>query len=216
MGLIEQIRRAIEEGHPQETGELVNQALEQGIPAENVVEEAMMPAMKKMDEGFQEQECDIPRVLAAARSVRKGFEIIEHGANRPSEKKGTVILGTVEGDLHDVGKNLVALMFRSKGFEVIDLGVDISGKQFQKAIQEHPEVSIVCISSLLNTSIPDMMQIVKLLRRPPGRTYKIMVGGGAVTEELARQMGVDAYTRTAVDAVELAERMMDVQEGGSQ
>lgn len=118
---------------------------------------------------------------------------------------GTVILGTVEGDLHDVGKNLVAIMFRSAGFKVIDLGVDIPEKQFLKAVRDNPEVSIVCISSLLTTSIPEMQQVVKSLRRhDKEHRLKIMVGGGAVTQEFADTIGADAYTETAVDAAEKA------------
>ena len=109
------------------------------------------------------------------------------------ESLGTIILGTVEGDLHDVGKNLVALMFRSAGFKVIDLGVDISEKQFLKAVKENPDASIVCISSLLTTALPEMQQVVKSLRKhDPKHKLKIMVGGGAVTEELAKQFRADA------------------------
>lgn len=118
---------------------------------------------------------------------------------------GTVILGTVEGDLHDVGKNLVAIMFRSAGFKVIDLGVDISEKQFLRAVKQNPDVSIVCISSLLSTSIPEMEQVVKSLKRSSNKhKFKIMVGGGAVTEQLAKNMGADAYTENCIEAVEVA------------
>lgn len=116
-----------------------------------------------------------------------------------------MILGTVEGDLHDVGKNLVALMFRSAGFKVIDLGVDISEKQFLRAVKQNPDVLIVCISSLLSTSIPEMEQVVKSLKRSSSRhKFKIMVGGGAVTEQLAKNMGADAYTENCIEAVEVA------------
>lgn len=115
------------------------------------------------------------------------------------------ILGTVEGDLHDVGKNLVAIMFRSAGFKVIDLGVDISEKQFLRAVKQNPDVSIVCISSLLSTSIPEMEQVVKSLKRSSSKhKFKIMVGGGAVTEQLAKNMGADAYTENCIEAVEVA------------
>ena len=116
-----------------------------------------------------------------------------------------MILGTVEGDLHDVGKNLVAIMFRSAGFKVIDLGVDISEKQFLRAVKQNPDVSIVCISSLLSTSIPEMEQVVKSLKRNSVKhKFKIMVGGGAVTEQLAKNMGADAYTENCIEAVEVA------------
>ncbi len=206
MEVLEELRRAVEEGHPGETEQLVQEALAQGIEPMRMMEEAMMPAMRTVGENYKNQEADILRILAAARSIRKGFELLEaQGGDLSQEKIGTVILGTVEGDLHDVGKNLVAIMFRSAGFRVIDLGVDISEKQFLRAVRETPDVSIVCISSLLSTTLPEMEQVVKSLRRnDPERKYKIMVGGGAVTRQLAEHMGADAYTENCVEAAEVA------------
>lgn len=206
MTILEELKHAIEEGHPGEAENLVEKALGQRIDSVRIVEEAMMPAMRAVGVDYKNEQADILRILAAARSVRKGFELIETH-DRPFERRnvGTVILGTVEGDLHDVGKNLVAIMFRSAGFKVIDLGVDVSEKQFLKAVRRTPEVSIVCISSLLSTALPEMEQVVKSLRRndPEGK-YKIMVGGGAVTRQLAKQMGADAYTENCVEAAEVA------------
>lgn len=206
MAVLEELRRSIEKGHPGDAEEQIREALDQGVEPTRIVEEAMMPAMKAVGESFKNEETDILRILAAARSVRKGFQLIEERGSRfVRESIGTVILGTVEGDLHDVGKNLVALMFRSAGFRVIDLGVDISEKQFLRAVRETPEVSIVCISSLLSTALPEMEQTVKSLRRndPKGK-YKIMVGGGAVTRQIAERMGADAYTENCVEAAEVA------------
>lgn len=204
--VLEQLRQAIEEGHAGETEELVREALKQHISAAKIVEEAMTPAMRTVGENYKSNGADIIRILASARSVRKGFELIEEQDVQFGRKNiGTVILGTVEGDLHDVGKNLVAVMFRSAGFKVIDLGVDISEKQFMKAVKENSDVSIVCISSLLSTSIPEMEQVVKSLKRSnTGHKFKIMVGGGAVTKQLAKEMGADAYTENCVEAVEVA------------
>ena len=179
MTVLEQLRKTIEDGHPGETEKLVREALKQHIPAGRIVEEAMTPAMRTV---VEEQDSQFGR-----RNI------------------GTVILGTVEGDLHDVGKNLVAIMFRSAGFKVIDLGVDISEKQFLRAVKQNPDVSIVCISSLLSTSIPEMEQVVKSLKRSSSKhKFKIMVGGGAVTEQLAKNMGADAYTENCIEAVEVA------------
>lgn len=206
MAILEELRRAIEEGHPGETEGLTEEALDMEIDPVQIVEEAMMPAMRNVGECYRNEEADILRILAAARSVRKGFELIEKRDISFSQNSiGTVILGTVEGDLHDVGKNLVAIMFRSAGFKVIDLGVDISEKQFLRAVAKNPEVSIVCISSLLSTALPEMEQVVKALRRndPEGK-YKIMVGGGAVTRQMAENMGADAYTENCVEAAEVA------------
>jgi 5-methyltetrahydrofolate--homocysteine methyltransferase len=206
MEVLEQLQRAIEEGHPGETERLTEEALDAQIDAAQIVEGAMMPAMRRAGELYKSEEADILRILAAARSVRKGFEIIEkRGITLEQKNIGTIILGTVEGDLHDVGKNLVAIMFRSAGFKVIDLGVDISEKQFLRAVAKTPDVSIVCISSLLSTALPEMEQVVRALRRnDPERKYRIMVGGGAVTKQIAEQMGADAYTENCVEAAEVA------------
>lgn len=204
------IQEAIREGRPKETVDLIEAALTSGMEPAEIVDGAMLPAMRTMGERFKSENGGIPHILAAARCVRKGFELIEERcAEYQQEKIGKVILGTVEGDLHDIGKNLVALMFRSANFEVIDLGVDISEKQFMKAIRENPDVSIVCLSSLLSTSLPEMSQVVKALRRNPKRKYRILVGGGAVNSELAKQMGADAYTETAADCARLAQELME-------
>ena len=206
MTVLEQLQKAIEEGHPGDTERLVKEARKQHISSARIVEEAMTPAMRNVGEGYKSNGADIIKILAAARSVRKGFELLEEQDAQFSRRNiGTVILGTVEGDLHDVGKNLVAIMFRSAGFKVIDLGVDISEKQFLRAVKENPDVSIVCISSLLSTSIPEMEQVVKSLKRSKSNhKFKIMVGGGAVTKQLAKDMGADAYTENCIEAVEVA------------
>ena len=206
MTVLGQLQKAIEEGHPGDTEKLVREALKQHISPARIMEEAMTPAMRNVGESYKMNGADIIRILAAARSVRKGFEFLEEQDVQFGRRNiGTVILGTVEGDLHDVGKNLVALMFRSAGFKVIDLGVDISEKQFLRAVKENPDVSIVCISSLLSTSIPEMEQVVKSLKRSSTKhKFKIMVGGGAVTKQLAKDMGADAYTENCIEAVEVA------------
>ena len=206
MTVLERLQKAIEDGHPGDTEKLVKEALKQHISSARIVEEAMTPAMRTVGENYKSNGADIIRILAAARSVRKGFELLEEQDTQFGRRNiGTVILGTVEGDLHDVGKNLVAIMFRSAGFKVIDLGVDISEKQFLRAVKQNPDVSIVCISSLLSTSIPEMEQVVKSLKRSTNKhKFKIMVGGGAVTKQLAKDMGADAYTESCIEAVEVA------------
>ena len=199
MTTLELLKEAIEVGHPRDAQALVYQCLEEGLSSSEIIDQAMIPAMKSAGEYYKNNDADIPRILSAARSVRKAYDILQE------ESLGTIILGTVEGDLHDVGKNLVALMFRSAGFKVIDLGVDISEKQFLKAVKENPDASIVCISSLLTTALPEMQQVVKSLRKhDPKHKLKIMVGGGAVTEELAKQFGADAYSDSAIEAAEKA------------
>lgn len=206
MGILEQLQQAVENGYPGEAEKLTAGALDSGMDPLQIVEDAMMPAMRNVGERYKNDETDILRILAAARSIRVCFDLVEkRGLPLARKHIGTIILGTIEGDLHDVGKNLVAIMFRSAGFKVVDLGVDNSEKKFLKAVAETPDVSIVCISSLLSTTLPEMEQVVRALRRnDPGKRYRIMVGGGAVTRQAAEHMGADAYTENCVEAAEVA------------
>lgn len=208
MEILDKIYQEITLGHVQETRDLVREALDEQIEAQMIVNQAMLPAVRFVGEGMRNECMDLPRLLAACKAVRMGLEIIEESGEIRERKVGTVLLGTVEGDLHDVGKNLVALMLRSEGIEVIDLGVDVSEKMFLKAIREHPETSIICLSSLLTTSVPELVRMVKILKKVPGRKYKIMIGGGAVTEETARSAGADAYTENAIDAAVWAKEFL--------
>lgn len=207
MPILEEIQAAIENGRPKDAERLISLAVEEGIRPSVILEEAMITAMRNAGEYYRNNDGDIPRILAAARSMRKGLNILEPYLEKDKVCfLGTVLLGTIEGDLHDVGKNLVAMMFRSAGFHVIDLGVDVSEKQFLKAVQDNPQVQIVCISSLLTTSMPEMRRVVKSLRESGPPNLKIMVGGGSVTQEFADEIGADAYTETAVDAAEVAKK----------
>ena len=184
----------------------MRKALERGLPAEEIVNQGMVEAMRLVGQRYRNNEIYIPGILAAARAMRDGVAVLEPEMEEAGQGRlGTVILGTVEGDLHDMGKNLVAMMFRCAGFEVIDLGVDVSDKQFLAALREHPQTSIVCISTLLTTAMPGMQQVVKSIRQSDReRHIRIMVGGAPVTQAFADAIGADAYTENAVDAAEKA------------
>lgn len=210
MTILEELTQTVEQGHPNETEQLIRRALEEGADPVALVEGAMVPAMREVGERYRREEVDIPGILSAARCVQKGFAAIKEMRQDYAQKEcGTIILGTIEGDLHDVGKNLVAMMFRGAGFKVIDLGVDVSEKHFLRAVRQNPDVSIVCVSSLLSTTLPEMRQVVKALRKnDPRHKYKIMVGGGAVTGSLAEEMGADGYTDNCVDAAEMAKKFI--------
>ena len=210
MSKLEEIRTVVEAGRLRYVEELIRQALTEGCSPSQILEQAMVPAMRSAGEHYKNNESDIPKILAAARCMRMGLDVLEpYIENQDSQILGKVILGTVEGDLHDVGKNLVAIMFRSAGFQVIDLGVDVSEKQFLRAVKENPDVSIVCLSSLLTTSMDAMRQVVRSLRgTKETRFLKIMVGGGSVTKEFAEEIGADAYSETAVEAAELAKTFL--------
>lgn len=210
MSKLDEIRAAVEQGRLRHVEDLIHQGLEEGDSPAQILEQAMVPAMRSAGEHYKNNESDIPHILAAARCMRRGLDALEPYIGGPENYTiGKVILGTVEGDLHDVGKNLVATMFRAAGFQVIDLGVDVSEKQFLRAVRENPDVSIVCLSSLLTTSMGAMRQVVRALRETRDtRVLKIMVGGGSVTREFAEEIGADAYSETAVEAAEMAKTFL--------
>lgn len=212
MVTLDDIRDSVLRGRPKEAEARINEALDQGIAPREIVEKALIGAMRQIsDEGIAEKDGDITRILCAARCVRVGMEILEPLLEEQDSMNhlGTVILGTVAGDLHDVGKNLVGIMFRSVGFDVIDLGVDISGRQFLKALKEHPEADMICISSLLSTSLPEMKKLVASIRKYDKKNHiRIMVGGGAVDRAFAEEIGADAYTESAVEAATLARNLV--------
>lgn len=203
---IEQIRTSIIQGHYKDATELTRQALREGLSASFILQEGLVPGMRQVEELYKQEQLDIPHILASARCMKKSLEILQPELEalhiRPVAK---VILGTVMGDLHDMGKNLVAIMFRSQGFEVIDLGVDVSDRQFIAALQEHPEVRLICISSLLSTTMKEMRHVVKAIRRyDTEKRLKIMVGGAPITQQFADEIGADGYTDNAMDAAKMA------------
>lgn len=204
--IIERIRTSIINGYYKDTQEFILQALNEHIAIDKIFHEGMFPAMRQIEQLYKENVVSIPNILASARCMQKGMELLSPYMNTSNyQPLAKVILGTVEGDLHDLGKNLVGIIFRANGFEVIDLGVDVSEKQFLSAIRENPDASIVCISSLLTITMKEMKQIVKAIRRydTKGR-LKILVGGGPVTQNFADEIGADGYTENAIDAANLA------------
>jgi 5-methyltetrahydrofolate--homocysteine methyltransferase len=213
----DEIKMAVIEGKPRLAAKLVQKALEQGESASAVLDRGLLSAMRRMGMNFQSDDQDIARVLACARAMKAGLEQLEpffEGGRFGN--RGKAILGTAGGDLHDVGKNIVAIMFRGCGFEVIDLGVDVSARQFVQAVKAHPDVQVVCISCLLTTSLPEMKHIVQALNEMEIRSrFHVMIGGGPVTEEFAGQIGADAYTDNAVEAAEIAAAFAEKKQSAS-
>ena len=201
-----EIQQAVIEGKPRLAAKLVQKALDQGESAPDILENGLLSAMRRMSLNFQDDDQDIARVLACARAMKAGLEQLEPFFEEGRfGDRGKAILGTAGGDLHDVGKNIVAIMFRGSGFEVVDLGVDVSARRFVQAVRENPDVKVVCISCLLTTSLQEMKHIVQVLNELDERkNFRVMVGGGQVTEVFAREIGADAYTENAVDAAEIA------------
>ena len=187
----------------------VQEALDEGNEP-SVVLGAMIDAMGVVGEKFKNNEIFVPEMLVAARAMKKGVEVLKpHLASGEAGANGKVIIGTVAGDLHDIGKNLVAMMIESAGFEVIDLGVDVPATAFVEAYQANPDTKIIALSALLTTTMPAMKEAVTLLNEQPFRKdIKLMVGGAPITPEFAEQIGADAYTADAASAAQKAKELV--------
>ena len=186
----------------------VQEALDEGNAAPDVLDN-MIKAMGVVGEKFKNNEIFVPEMLVAARAMKKGVDVLKpHLAGGSAGVAGKMIIGTVAGDLHDIGKNLVAMMIESAGFEVIDLGVDVPAEKFIQALQENPDVKIVGASALLTTTMPALKETVKALNEYPGRDkIKVMVGGAPITQEFADEIGADAYTEDAASAAQVAKKL---------
>jgi methanogenic corrinoid protein MtbC1 len=174
-----------------------------------ILNRGMVDAMTRIGERFSRGEAFVPEMLISARTMKKGVEVLKpHLAKNAASSFGTAIIGTVQGDMHDIGKNLVAMMIESAGFEVIDLEVDVSLERFVEAIQSHQNVRIVALSTLLTTTMPAMKRIVEGLNQLENRgSFRVMVGGAPITEEFARQIGADGYSPDAAAAAALAKSL---------
>jgi len=213
MSKIKEIAKAVELGKVKLIEGLVKEALEAGEDANAILNEGMIAAMGIVGQKFQNNEIFVPEMLVAAKTMKKGVEILKpHLAGSSVGKYGKYIIGTVAGDLHDIGKNLVALMVESAGFEVIDLGVDVPAEKFVEAIKANPDCKVVGASALLTTTMDSLRNTVKAMIDAGCKSQvKIMVGGAPITQAFADEIGADAYTpdagAAAVKAVELAKEM---------
>lgn len=206
---LEKIAEAMEEGFPRNVEKLVCEAVEDGISPRSILQEGLIPVMQRIGSQYKDEEIYIIKILSSARAMQRGMKVLRPYLEKDTEFScGKAIIGTAEGDLHDMGKNLVALMFETAGFEVVDLGVDVTVKRFIKAVEENPDAVLVCVSSLLTTSMENMKNIVETLNRYKKQyQFKIMVGGGPVTEEFANKIGADVYTVDAYEAAAAAKEI---------
>ncbi len=188
--------------------EKVKEALDAGLNPATILSEGMIAAMARVGKLFEDGECYVPEMLVAARAMQEGLAILKpYLVETKVQSAGTVIAGTVQGDLHDIGKNLVCMMLEGAGFEIHDLGIDVSPDRFVDAVQtQHPD--IVALSALLTTTLPNMQATVAALRNAGLRDkVKVIVGGAPVTERYAQQIGADGYAPDASRAVALAKSM---------
>ena len=202
MSKIQEIKTAIENGKVKLIEGLVQEALDNGENPNEILDNGMITAMGIVGAKFQANEVFVPEMLVSAKTMKKGVEILRpHLTGGSLGKMGKFIIGTVAGDLHDIGKNLVALMIESAGFEVIDLGVDVSPARFVEALKENPDCRIVGASSLLTTTMVSLKDTVDAIHAEGYKDkVKIMVGGAPVTQEYADEIGANAYTPDAGSA----------------
>ena len=205
MELLEQISENLQKGRAKAVKELVQQAVDQGLSPEQILEEGLLSGMNVVGEKFKKNEVFVPEVLVAARAMNMGTQVLKPLLVQAGvQATGRVCIGTVKGDLHDIGKNLVNMMMEGKGLEVIDLGTDVPPETFVKtAVEQHCQ--IICCSALLTTTMGVMGEVVKLAQEAGIRDQvKIMVGGAPVTESFAAQIGADKYTSDAASAADAA------------
>lgn len=209
MDVVTQIRTNVIEGNAPETLELVKQALTNGIPAEQILNEGLIAAMAHVGKLFEEGEYYVPEMLIAARAMKGGLELLRPAlAAAKVQAIGKIVIGTVQGDLHDIGKNLVAMMMEGAGFEVIDLGVDVTPEKFVEAIHAHQPQLVGC-SALLTTTMPKMKATINAIERAGIRSrVKVLVGGAPVTARYASEIGADAYAPDASAAASIAKSLL--------
>ncbi len=206
---MQEISAAIIEGEDDQVDELTRKALAGGITAVEIMDDGLIAGMGIVGIKFRENIIFVPEVLACARAMKAGMAHIEpilSASGVPAQ--GPVVMGTVKGDLHDIGKNLCIMLLRGAGFEVIDLGVDTSPDEFIDAVEEH-EAPLLGMSALLTTTMPNMGKTIDAFIDADLRDdVQIMVGGAPVTQEFADDMGADGYGKDAMACVELAKRLM--------
>ena len=206
MAGIQEVHELVAKGKAKLIAAAVQEALDAGCDPTDVLNKGMISAMDEVGAKFKSGEIFVPEMLVAARAMKKGVEVLKpHLASGVAGAAGKVVIGTVAGDLHDIGKNLVSMMLESAGFEVIDLGVDVAKEKFVEAVEANPDVKIVCCSALLTTTMSVMGDVVKLAEQEGIRDrVKIMIGGAPVTESFCQEIGADKYTPDAASAADAA------------
>ncbi|MDR1136780.1 MAG: corrinoid protein [Synergistaceae bacterium] len=205
-GILDEISENLQNGKAKVVVELVGRALSEGVPAQKILDGGLLAGMGIIGGKFKANEVFVPEVLVAARAMNKGAEVLKPAlAAEGVSAKGKAVIGTVKGDLHDIGKNLVKMMMEGRGIEMIDLGVDVPSARFLEAAKEHG-VSLICCSALLTTTMGEIKTVVDIIKTSDiaGRV-KVMIGGAPVTQAFCDQIGADGYAPDAASAAETAE-----------
>ncbi len=206
------LTEAVVNGNAPKAKELTSQALEAGVSPGVILQEGLIPGMAEVGRRFECREFYVPELLIAARAMHAALDVLRPLLATSNEVKplGKVIIGTVRGDLHDIGKNLVKMMLEGSGFEVKDLGIDVSPEKFVNAVKEEG-CDIVAMSALLTTTMPNMKATIEALTEAGLREkVKVMIGGAPITQEYANQIGADGYGEDANQAVRVAKRLLGI------
>ena len=197
----------VENGKQQETAQAVQEALDEGVAPGDILTDGLTAGMQVVGRKFKNNEFYVPEVLIAARAMQAGMDILEPKLAESGVKPaGTVVLGTVKGDLHDIGKNLVAMMLKGGGLRVIDVGIDVEADDFVEKAKEN-NADVVGLSALLTTTMPQMKEVINALKKA-GVETKVIIGGAPVTQDYAEEIGADGYAADAASAVDLADEMI--------
>jgi 5-methyltetrahydrofolate--homocysteine methyltransferase len=206
-----QIAEKLEAGEADEVKRLVQAAINQGVPAADILNQGLLAGMESVGAKFKVNEIFVPDVIFAARAMTAGLQILQPKLAAAGIKPlGRVVMGTVKGDLHDIGKNLVCMMLRGAGFSVTDLGSDVPVEKFVAAAREGDGNCVVGLSALLTTTMPKMAEVVTQIRAAGLKNVKVMIGGAPVTQGYAKEIGADGYAPDAATAADVARELMGV------
>lgn len=209
MNVIDDLQQSVIDGDMKRTQELVRKTLAEKMPPEQILKDGLISAMEEVGRRFECNEFYVPEMLVSARAMKSGLELLRpHLIAANVKAVGKVVIGSVQGDLHDIGKNLVGMMLEGAGLEVVDLGTDVSADKFKNAVKEHRPDLVAC-SALITTTMPRMKEVIQSLQDAGLRNrVKIMIGGAPVTGKYAADIGADGYAPDAASAASLAKDLM--------
>ena len=208
MGILEDVYNAVLDGKVDDAAAGVEQGLNAGITVDDLLKKGLLSAMDLVGERFGEGDIFIPQVIWSAKAMQAGMDLLRpHFTEDQQEKSARIIIGTAQGDIHDIGKNLVGMMLEGAGFEVVDLGVDIKPENFvEKAVEE--KADIIAVSALLTTTMMSMAEVVAIKNEKELSSLKVIIGGAPLSKEFCKEIGADAYGVDAMDAVAKVKELM--------
>jgi 5-methyltetrahydrofolate--homocysteine methyltransferase len=210
VGILEDVYNAVIDGKVDDAATGVDQGLDSGIAVDDILKKGLLAAMDLVGERFGEGEIFIPQVIWSAKAMQAGMDLLRpHFTEGQQGKSVRIIIGTAEGDIHDIGKNLVGMMLEGAGFEVVDLGVGVKPVQFvEKAVEE--KADIIGVSALLTTTMMSMAEVVKLKNEKALSSVKVIIGGAPLSQDFCQEIGADAYGVDAMDAVVKVKELMNL------